>query len=280
MIAKEGNMTRAAEKLNVSQPSLSQLVEDLEHNLKAKLFERLSRGMRLTAQGERLYAFAEKIVLETEEFEKIFYEKDDAVEGDLKIVTTRYIGTNLLVPYLKDFLKNYPKLRVQILLNDEELHSLNEGDIAICAFIPDQPDLVQEQLYTVNVRLFASQDYLKEYGTPQKPEELNNHRLIIYKDSYYRSYGNWILSVGNNNDDIQRKPYIRIDSVSGMMNCALQGYGIVELPDFKNILNSELQEVLPDIQGPQVPIYFVFHKSRKGSKKILKLFKYLVAKGK
>lgn len=280
MIAREGNMTRAAEKLNVSQPSLSESIAALEHNLKTKLFERFPRGMRLTAQGEQLYAYASQVMELTDSFEKFFHEKEDEIEGELKIITTPFVGSDWLVPHLKGFLAKHPKISVKVLLRSDNIE-LSEGDVAICLSRPHQPHLIQTPLFTTYIRLFASKEYLKEFGLPQTVADLDHHRLITYKGNYSSSYGstNWVLNVGRQEFSLPRKSYFEIDSLHGMINAALQGFGIVELPDHSPILRSGLIEVLPDIQGEKIDMYFIFPEMRKTSKKINLLLKYLANKG-
>ncbi len=281
MVAREGSMNKAAVKLNVSQPSLSLLIGDLEHNLKTQLFERLPTGVRLTAQGERLYAFAEKMLQQAESFERVFYEKEDHASGEIKIITTPFVGSEWLVPSLDDFLNKYPDIRIKIMLNSDNIN-LTEADVAISTFIPHQPHLIQQPLFDARIKLFASPSYLKKYGTPQTPEDLDNHHLISYKDNYYTSHGstNWLLNLGTRRTGVSRQPYFEVNSLHGMFNAALKGYGIVELPDYAIITESKLIEVLPDIQGEIIPLYYSFLENRKSSRKIGLLFRYLAKKNK
>jgi DNA-binding transcriptional LysR family regulator len=280
MVAREGSMTKAAAKLNVSQPSLSVLIGDLEYNLKTQLFERLPAGVRLTAHGEELYAFAETILQQTDSFEKKFHEKEDEISGDLKIVTTPFTGTNWLVPALKDFLKKHPAIKIKILLRSENF-SPSDGDVVISALIPHQPHLIQKPLFSVNIRLFASSEYLRIFGIPQRVEDLNQHRLITYKGNYYTAYGstNWVLNVGIKAGQAPRTSYFEIDSLQGMFISAQMGYGIAELPDLFITPECGLIEIIPTLVGPTVDLYYIFPENRRNSKKIDKLFQYLLKRG-
>jgi DNA-binding transcriptional LysR family regulator len=73
-----------------------------------------------------------------------------------------------------------------------------------------------------------------------------------------------------------RKSSIEIDSLQGMINSALAGYGITELPNYSVVLNSELKMVLPEIYGEDIIIYYIFMNNRKNSKKISKLYEFLI----
>lgn len=276
-IAREGNMTRAAEKLNTVQPAVSRSLLLLESRMKTKLFDRVAGGMRLTQQGEKLYIHAKKLLEEHDAFERQFYEKEDEIEGEIKVITTPFLGSEWLVANLKGFFDLHPKITIKTLLRSEEI-DLTEGDVAILTALPQQPHLIQEYLFTVHVRLFASLEYLKKFGTPQNLEDLDHHHLITYRGNYYSPYGstNWLLNLG----ETSKKSYFEIDSLHGMLNAALQDLGIVEFPDYSVVLKNGLVEVLPDIKGPEISIYFIYPKSRKNSKKINSLFNYLSSQGK
>lgn len=181
---------------------------------------------------------------------------------------------------MKGFLKQYPNVTVKFIFNNEEINNLDEADVGICSFASQKVGLVHELLFSLSTRLFASEEYLKEFGVPQKPEDLDHHRLIVSKEDYHSPYGNWILNVGRSVSMATRKSYIQADNLDGMVQCALQGMGIIEAPDLSSIVKSGLKEIMPDLMGPQVPYYFIYPENRKNSKKIDTLFRYLAKKEK
>jgi len=281
LTAQEGAIGRAADKLNVAQSALTRSIHLFEYQMKVKLFERIpTKGVQLTSQGERVYLFAKRILEETDHFERVFHEKEDEIEGEIRILTTPYVGVHWLIPHMKEFLKAHPKLRVEFIFNNDEIYNLGDADIGICPLISQQVDLVQEPLFPLSVRLFAHSSYLEEFGTPKKPKDLDHHRLIVYKEEYYGPYGNWTLNVGHKVGTAPRKPYIHVENLEGMVQCALQGMGIIEAPDLSCITELGLIEILPEVMGPQVPYYFIFPEDRKKSKKIKALFDYIIQKGK
>jgi len=154
-------------------------------------------------------------------------------------------------------------------------------DVGIGGFIPNQPHLIQKELFPDYNQFFASEDYLKKYGMPQIPGDLDQHRLITYKgqNSYtsYRSI-NLLLNIGNASLKSPRKPYFEVDALSGMINAVLQGYGIAELPLFAAMHYPELRLVLPEIKGQNLPIYYIMQSNRKNSKKIQAFYRYLFEK--
>lgn len=284
IVAQEGNMTRAAEKLHISQPALSRLINQFEDRINTKLFERLPTGMRLTAQGERLYAHTKKILEEQDAFERNFYDKEDEIEGEIKIVTTPFLGSEWLIFKINKFLKRYPKVRIKIIVReDKDIYEakniyLEEVDVAIFSTpILNHPHLIQKLLFNVRIQLIASPSYLKKHGTPQKPEDLDNHRLITYGGKAYNPYGNtnWVLNMGKNKYESIRESYIEINSLRGIINAAIEGYGIAEVPNFPGVLREGVVEVNLKESGPTGIVNYIFHEKRSNSKKINLLFKYL-----
>lgn len=288
-IAQEGVMNKAAEKLNISQPALSRIINQFEERIGTKLFERLPNGMRLTAQGERLYAHARKILEEQDAFEKNFYDKEDEIEGDLTIVTTPFLGSEWIIFKIEKLLKRYPKLRLKIIVReDRDIYEarniyLEEGDVAIfSAPVYPQPNLIQKEILACYIQLVASPSYLKKHGILQTLEDLDGHQFITYGGTKYNPYGNknWILTIGKNSSDEVRESYIEINSLQGMINAALKGYGIAEVPNFPGVLKEGLVVVNLNTKTPKIMVNFIFHEKRRNSKKINLLLKYLLSKEK
>lgn len=281
IVAEEGTIIRAAQKINVVPSALTKSISDFEYQLKTQLFERTRRGMRLTPQGERLHIFAKQFLAQADNFERAFQEKEDEINGEIRILTTPYVGTDWLIPHMEGFIEKHPKVTYQFLFNNRMIHDLGDADVGICPFIPQQVGLIHEPLFPLTIRLFASKKYLKEFGIPQAAEDLDHHRLIVYKEEYYTfPIGNWSLNIGRNGNSPPRKSFIQVDTLDAMVRCALQGMGIIEAPDLSSIVKSGLQEVIPNLIGPQAPYYFIYNERRKTSKKINLLFRYLAKKGK
>ena len=278
IVAEEGSLTSAAKRLNSTQSALSRAMSLFEYRLKTNVFIRHSRGIELTTQGERLHAFAKKMIHEAEVFEKSFHEKIDEVEGDLVIMTTPHLGSEWLLPRLKKFSDDYPKIRIKLGFRQHKDIVAEEADVVICSAILQAPHLVQEYLFSANIALFASKEYLEKYGIPQTVDDLDHHQLITYGGNVYNPYGNnsWILNLGKKLNESPRKSFLEVDSLQGLIKSALLGMGIVEIPNDPSVLNfSELIRVLPRKRGPQLKIYYVFSQKRENSKKIKLLFNYL-----
>ena len=277
-VAKAGSFTAAAETLNISQSAISRSIQLLEHGLKIRLFERLSRGLALTKQGESLLDATENAFEAFARAEMLMLEEEEEPQGTLKVATTMAIATVWLMPHIRDFLRSYPKIRLSVIGNDEELDlKTRQADVSIRPFIENHPELIQDQICVFHLKLYASKEYLEEYGTPQKLSELDNHKLIVFGYDAKNPYNdiNWPLKLGMPRGTL-REPYLCINSSAGMRQAAEDGHGIIALAgEFPGLEKSGLIEVFPEEDKPSIPIYYVYPEHLKDSKRVNALGNYL-----
>lgn len=269
-LVKSGSFTKAAKALNVSQSAVTHSLQLFEHRIKSKLINRSPKGLTLTPQGEKLYEFAHRVMQEADLISELLNDNKDVPQGKLKILTTPYLASNWIPKKFKNFFKQYPDLHIAIF---GELEDLNVGhaDIVIRTFMPHHPHIIQNHFYSFRSRLWASPEYLENYGTPQNPEDLDLHRIIAFggTNKSYDSYGStlWILNVGNKH--APREPYAVTNSIEGLINLACDGLGIIEAPEeYVNLRTDKLIMVLPHIESPVVETYYSYPKLLKGSSKI------------
>ena len=180
-VAEAGSFTHAGEALNLSQSAVSRQISALEESLSVPLFHRHARGLILTEQGELLFRTAREVFAKLAMSESLISESKDRPKGPLKITTTVAFGSIWLTPRIREFLDLYPEIQVSLVVDDSELDlSMREADVAIRMSPPRQPDLIQRHLVSVQVHIYGAPEYLKKHGTPQRPEDLDEHRLIIY----------------------------------------------------------------------------------------------------
>jgi DNA-binding transcriptional LysR family regulator len=207
-------------------------------------------------------------------------ESRERPQGPLKITTTVAFGSIWLTSRIKDFVGLYPDIEVSLVLADSELDlSMREADAAIRMTPPRQPDLVQRHLMTMYYHVYAAPGYLKEKGMPKTVEDLDNHQLVVYGDDATPPIDNlnWLLEVGVK-DGGSRKPILRVNSIYGIFRAVQSGLGIAALPDYMSREAGNLVEVLPEIEGPSIDVYFVYPEELRKNKRIGVLRDYLVDK--
>jgi DNA-binding transcriptional LysR family regulator len=279
-VAEAGSFTHAGESLNLSQSAVSRQISALEESLSVPLFHRHARGLILTEQGELLFRTAREVFAKLAMAEGLISESKDRPKGPLKITTTVAFGSIWLTPRIREFLDLYPEIQVSLVVDDSELDlSMREADVAIRMSPPRQPDLIQRHLVSVQVHIYASPDYLQKHGTPQRPEDLEEHRVIVYgEDARPPVPGtNWLLEVGVKSGQ-DRRPILTVNNTYGMLRAIMSGLGIAALPDFVANEHTGLVRVLPEVSGPPNEAYFVYPEELRTSKRISVFRDFLLRK--
>jgi DNA-binding transcriptional LysR family regulator len=279
-VAEAGSFTHAGESLNLSQSAVSRQISALEESLSVPLFHRHARGLILTEQGELLFKTAREVFAKLAMAEGLISESKDRPKGPLKITTTVAFGSIWLTPRIREFLDLYPEIQVSLVVDDSELDlSMREADVAIRMSPPRQPDLIQRHLVTVQVHIYATSEYLQRYGTPQRPEDLEEHRVIVYgEDARPPVPGvNWLLEVGTKSGH-DRRPILTVNNTYGMLRAIMSGLGVAALPDFVANEHNSLVRVLPEVSGPPNEAYFVYPEELRTSKRISVFRDFLLRK--
>ncbi len=113
-VAQEGSITAAADILNISQPAVSQSIKQLEDTLGAKLFLRMPKGMKLTAEGEALYGYVKKGYETILQGETVLNSMLNLEQGEIRIGASDMTLKYHLLPFLEAFHKEYPKVKVNV----------------------------------------------------------------------------------------------------------------------------------------------------------------------
>lgn len=279
-VATAQSFTRAGEVMNLSQSAISRQIGALEEDLQVALFHRHARGLVLTEQGEILFRTVSDILTRLSAAENLLLESKERPRGPLKVTAPVAIGTTWLTPRMREFCELYPDITVSLLVDDRELDlTMREADLAIRLFPAKHPDLIQKHLTTLNNSLYASSEYLRKYGVPKKPAELQNHKLIIYGEEVRLPFAevNWLMKAGTTLHE-ERKAAFKINSLFGMLKAVESGLGIAGLPDYMVQNLSGINKVLPELKGPPTEVYFIYSIDLRNSKRI-KVFKdFLVRK--
>jgi DNA-binding transcriptional LysR family regulator len=279
-VAEAGSFTHAGESLNLSQSAVSRQISALEESLSVPLFHRHARGLILTEQGELLFRTAREVFAKLAMAEGLISESKDRPKGPLKITTTVAFGSIWLTPRIREFLDLYPEIQVSLVVDDSELDlSMREADVAIRMSPPRQPDLIQRHLVSVQVHIYASNEYVQKHGMPKRPEDLEEHRIIVYgEDTRPPVPGvNWLLEVGNRPGH-DRRPILTVNNTYGMLRAIMSGLGVAALPDFVASEQQGLTRILPEVSGPPNEAYFVYPEELRTSKRIRVFRDFLLRK--
>jgi DNA-binding transcriptional LysR family regulator len=278
-VAEAGSFTHAGDTLNLSQSAVSRQISALEEALQVPLFHRHARGLILTEQGESLNRTVREVFAKLAMTEALLTESKEKPTGRLKITTTFGFGSTWLAPRLQGFLESYPDVSVNLLLDDTDLDlAMREADVAIRMHPPKQPDLVQRHLMTIDWHVCAAPGYLAKHGTPQRPEDLDTHKLILF-GSYHPPVADidWIADIGRRPGS-PRRALLEVNSLTAMMVAIQSGLGVGVLPDYMAIHAEGMVRVLQDVKAPKVDVYFVYPEELRNSKRVAVFRDFLLAR--
>jgi DNA-binding transcriptional LysR family regulator len=277
--AEAGSFTHAGDVLRMSQSAVSRQVSALEKDLGIALFHRHARGLVLTEQGEILFRTASEVMNKLQTAETLLSETTTKPTGDLRITAPVGLGTIWLTQRLREFMELYPNIRVEVVLNDEQIDiSMREADVAIWTREPEQADLIRRPLFTMRVRAYASTYYVRRFGAPQSLEQLDRHRFVSYSGTptQHLSVIRWLETAGRDGKE-PRVPAFRANSVVALKYAIRAGIGLGLIPDYLTEEETELVPVLSEVQLPTMPIIFVYPEEVRTSKKVQVLRDFLVA---
>ncbi|WKW49441.1 LysR family transcriptional regulator [Rhodomicrobium lacus] len=278
--AEAGSFTHAGETLAISQSAVSRHIASLERDLNVPLFHRHARGLVLTEQGELLYRTAQEVFSKLATTQILLADSRGKPNGQLKVTTTMALGTGWLTPRLNEFMKLYPDIQLQLILDDETLNlTMREADVAIWFGPPSQQDLVRRKLFTVHFHVYASVDYVKRNGRPRNLEDLDRHRILTYGGVLPSPFKemNWLETAGRDGRTL-REPSVRINSLLALREAVLQSVGIAVLPDYLAKDHPRLVNVLEEAEMPIFDTYFVYPADLKDTKRVNAFRDFLVEK--
>ncbi|MBN6889223.1 DNA-binding transcriptional LysR family regulator [Cytobacillus horneckiae] len=225
VLAQEMNMRKAAERLFVSQPALSQRLQNIEKEWGSRLFVRSQKGLSLTPAGEIVIQFVNEVISGEEKVKESIQALNSEVYGTLKIAVASIVGQNWLPQVLKKFVKKYPQAKISLVTgwSSEILKSLYEDHVHI-GIIRGTPDWKG-----VKIPLFKDSLYLVDTEIEETEQILETDRPFIQFKSdsnYYQEIQDWWLRKFKT----PPKRTIVVDQIETCKQMTFNGIGYAILP--------------------------------------------------
>lgn len=271
-VAETGSLSGAARHLRVSQPTLSRRIADLEEALGATLFLRTPKGLLLTETGEGILSDARAMEETALAIERRADAGREALDGAVRVSCTEGLGTQWLPTKLAHFHKSYPRLQIEILVDNRALNLVRrEADIALRMFRPEQPDLVAKKIGSLTLGMYATAEYLAEHGTPRRISDLRSHFHVGFDEGMA------------GRDDIQQLERMfakeriihRSNSFVGQVRAAASGVGLAMVDCFLADAEPNLVRVMPDKLSHDMDVWLVTHAEIGRSARIRAVFDFV-----
>jgi DNA-binding transcriptional LysR family regulator len=265
-VADAGSLTHAGDVLHLSQSAVSRQIRALEESLNTTLFRRHARGLILTEQGELLFEATRTMSKRLDATEARIRDSKDDVVGELRVTTTIGFGTLWLAPRLPRLFDLYPKLKIDLMLEERLLDlAMREADVAIRMKEPSQGDLIRRRLMQTQIRFYATRSYLDKAGMPRSVADLDQHRLVTQSPSspQVRAGSEFVQPLLSGTSSL-----LTLNNYFGILQAVIHGVGIGSLPDYVTADFPDLVNVLPEICSAPIPVYLAFVEELRHSKRV------------
>ena len=267
-IVEHKSLTKAASALGVSAPVVTRRLARLEQSLNTRLFQRTTRQIYLTEAGELFFSQITDVLNGLEASKESVRNLSNIVSGTLKVGLPASISHLYVTKMLHQFTAQYPQIQIHIVTGSNLLSLLSSGfDLVIHAGVLPDSNFYYKKIGSWKKIFCASPDYLRQYGVPQMPAELNTHQCIDHYDNLGRT---WDYKDKGVLKKILVNSKIRVDSQFDMRQLALSGVGIAYLSQctvHEDLKLGHLISILEDFQASGLETYAVYPSKKFISKK-------------
>ncbi|XXX78403.1 LysR family transcriptional regulator [Sorangium sp. So ce134] len=256
-VAQNASFTRAAEQLGTTKSNVGKAVQRLERRLGTRLFQRTTRAVRLTEDGETYLEAALAALDGLSEAEIALAARREEPVGRVRLDIPSGFG-RLLFPTFASMRERHPRVTLDVSLSDRQSDPVGEGwDIVMrIGELAAGGDMTVRKLCDLRLGLYASPDYLKRRGPPTSANDLWNHEPIVFRAGSGRLRPWTLLETGHESEMSPRAGLIVADG-RAMVDAAIAGLGVAQIFDRvaqPHVASGELQRVLPeaDVDGPPV----------------------------
>lgn len=282
-IAREGSITKAAQKLEVAAPSVSNALKALEQQIGLPLFTRTTRRVELTEAGKLLHNQTNHSVNELTFALEGIKEVGQAASGKVRITAPKFVYQHFLKPHYAEFCQQYPDIELEISLTDATIDILKEGfDLGIRFGDRVDEGMVAKALTKpMKEAFFVSKQYAESYGIPKDIAELQQHKLVQYRFISSNQLVPVLLDHKGETVNVEMPNALIVNDTDLMVDATLKGLGIGRMvePAIKDLLKSgDLIPVLPEHWYPYSALYVYFHRNTQKAKRVRVLIDFLIKK--
>jgi DNA-binding transcriptional LysR family regulator len=261
------SFSAVADHLHLSRSLVSKRISRLEDHLGVQLVNRTTRRLELTEAGRTYYQYCVQIENTIHEAESVVGEIRQQPRGNLSINAPVTYGQMVLPGIIARFLKKYPDININLSLSDKFVDVIEGGfDIVIRIGQLKDSSLKARKVSSTSLQVFAHRSYLKKYGTPQTPQDLQEHNCLSYR--YMAGAPNeWHFEGPMGREVVHVRGNFSAENGVPLFRAVQEGLGIAVQPQF--VLDSfdskGITTLLQEYQQPDIGIYAIYPSTRKPS---------------
>ncbi|HDY7920092.1 TPA: LysR family transcriptional regulator, partial [Vibrio vulnificus] len=265
--------TQAATRLETSVANVSRRVGQLEERLGVKLLLRSTRKVSLTEAGQIYVQHCRSILEGLHQAELAVTQMQQTPQGKLRITAPVTYGEQKIASLLNDFLIRYPKIDLELVLTNQKLDLIEQGvDIAVRLGQLEDSSSMARRLSDRHLHVCATPEYFEQHGMPHTLSDLSSHNCLI------GTHDHWRFKENHQGRSIKVNGRIRCSSGVVLLDAALKGIGLVQLPDYyvdEHLRAGRLIEVLTHFRDDREGVWALYPHNRHLSPKVRLLVDHL-----
>jgi len=262
-VVETGSFSAVARETGISHSAVTRLVGQLENHFGVRLFQRTTRRLNMTEDGQDLLGYARQLISASEEMEGALGRQRSSPTGLVRLGVP-VAAASYLMPRLPNLLERYPGLSVELVIGDRFGDLIEERlDVALMGIDTPDSSMIARTVGSVARIPVASPIYLERHGAPTHPNELENHTCIIHERG--PESHRWRFSSPEGEIDVQVTGRIRANNSEAVRQAALSGYGIARLSELQvvdDVRAARLYRLLADYAPPREDIHLVYPSRR------------------
>ncbi|NBJ35890.1 LysR family transcriptional regulator [Serratia fonticola] len=267
VVARERSFTKAAGKLGVSQSALSHAIKALEERLNLRLLTRTTRSVAPTEAGERIISCLEPRIADLEQELEALVQLNGSASGNIRLSAGEHAVRSLLWPKLKPFLRQYPEINVELVV-DNGFIDIVDGrfDAGVRLGESVDKDMVAVKIGPdMRMVVVGAPAYFATNSIPQTPHELQDHQCINMRLPTAGGLYHWEFEKAGKPLRVRVEGQLTLNLLSERIDAVLSGFGLACVPEdmVQGLVKSgELVQVLQE-WCPSFPGYYLYYPSRK-----------------
>ncbi len=277
-IVQSGSLTKAAEQLNISLTSVVRSLAALEKHLKVRLLNRSTRHIALTDDGREYLVHCQNILSQVAEAENRLAERAAEPVGKITLTAPVTFGRIHIGPLLNDFLNEFAKTQIELILLDRPVDLLEEGiDLALRIGNLSNSNLIGRSVGAMRQVTCASPDYLLKNSDPKEPSELAQHECIQL--TALNAAAEWEFLQQNKTIKIPIQPRLVTNQVDSALDACKKGLGCSRFLLYQAsdaLKKQELTLLLETYEPAPLPVTLIYPHSRLLSQRVRTLIDWLL----
>jgi DNA-binding transcriptional LysR family regulator len=254
-VAGQGSFTAAARRLNRSPTAITRAVADLEARLGVRLLNRTTRAVSLTDAGERFLVGARRVLADLSEIEQAAAGLGASPRGELSVTAPILFGRLHVLPVVTEFLGAFPDVTVRLMLFDRPVDLVEEGiDAAVRIGALADSSAIATGLGHLRRVVVAAPDYLARHGTPERPDDIAGHDVIVFG------------GIGGQQWEFAGKivrvvPRLTVTTAEAAIDAVTAGIGITRVFSYQAVdalARGTVMRILAEYEGDEIPVHLLY----------------------